>query len=250
MSKRNQRLGEVIKRMAMVASTINEPASTSTASADEPTEEDYAIQGPFARTLRASLHPAIQQPQSTAKVEDLQPICGEGTTYEDAPVPFTEPLEKGWLKTALADVRVAAEEWGLTAQLESMLPAETSAFEHAVDESAQKIIDENKGTSMSAAYRQVAKDLYLALHSAGGEAVANEPWLKIEFTRKDKTSSSLLHSACGGATWESDQLKGIQRLKITRLKNDVLAGAILQLRAALNAALERERILLDQLADE
>lgn len=284
MSKRNQKLGEVIKRMAMVASTINEPASTSTASADEPTEEDYAIQGPSARPLRASLHPAIQS-QSTAKVEDLQPICGEGTTYEDAPdlhtgcarkaghkgrhsdgdyswdseepqvaaegaVPFTEPLEKGWLKTALADVRAAAEEWGLTAQLESMPPAETLGFEHAVDESAQKIIDENKGTSMSAAYRQVAKDLYLALHSLDGEAVANEPWLKIEFTRKDKTSSSLLHSACGGATWESDQLKGIQRLKITRLKNDVLAGAILQLRAGLNAALERERILLDQLADE
>ena len=84
MSKRHQKLGEVIKRMAMVASTINEPASTSTASADEPTEEDYAIQGPFARPLWASLHPAVH-PQPTAPVEDVQPICGEGTTYEDAP---------------------------------------------------------------------------------------------------------------------------------------------------------------------
>ena len=84
LSKRNQKLGEVIKRMAMVASTINEPASPSTASADEPTEEDYAIQGPFARPLWASLHPAVH-PQPTAPVEDVQPICGEGTTYEDAP---------------------------------------------------------------------------------------------------------------------------------------------------------------------
>lgn len=148
---------------------------------------------------------------------------------------------------AYSDRRCKAAQAKAAAQPQSMLPAETSGFEHAVDELAQKIIDENKGTSMSAAYRQVAKDLYLAFHSAGGEAVANEPWLKIEFTRKNMASSGLLHSACGGATWESDQLKGIQRLKITRLKNDVFAGTISQLRVSLNAALERERILLEQL---
>lgn len=39
-----------------------------------------------------------------------------------------------------------------------------AGFKHAVDELAQKIIDENKGTSMSAAYRQVAKDLYQTIH--------------------------------------------------------------------------------------
>lgn len=68
--------------MAKVASTINEPASTSTASAEEPSEEDYAIQGPFARPLWASLHPAAQPP---APVEDAQTICGDVTAYEDAP---------------------------------------------------------------------------------------------------------------------------------------------------------------------
>ncbi len=57
MSDRNQKWGDVIKRMAVVASAINEPAPTSTASAGEP----------------------------TTPVEDVQPICGEMTPYEDAP---------------------------------------------------------------------------------------------------------------------------------------------------------------------
>ena len=64
---------------------------------------------------------------------------------------------------AYSDRRCKAAQAKAAAQPQSMLPAETSGFEHAVDELAQKIIDENKGTSMSAAYRQVAKDLYLAL---------------------------------------------------------------------------------------
>ena len=84
MSDRNQKWGDVIKRMAKVASTINKPGSTSAASADEPTKEDYAIQGPFARPLWASLHPEVP-PQASAPVEDVQPICGDMTTYEDAP---------------------------------------------------------------------------------------------------------------------------------------------------------------------
>lgn len=65
MSDRNQKWGDVIKRMAKVASTINKPGSTSAASADEPTKEDYAIQGPFARPLWASLHPEVP-PQASA----------------------------------------------------------------------------------------------------------------------------------------------------------------------------------------
>lgn len=70
----------------------------------------------------------------------------------------------GWMHATQEDYKNCA---GIVAPT---APVGQPGFEHSVDELAQRVINENPPTTLSAAYRQVAKDLYHTINPIGRPA--------------------------------------------------------------------------------
>jgi hypothetical protein len=64
-------------------------------------------------------------------------------------------------------------------------PVGQAGFEHSVGELAQRVINENPPTTLSAAYRQVAKDLYHTINPIGRPAAPAANAEELKQARRD-----------------------------------------------------------------